>query len=218
MRGWTGPTGERFYPGDINWTGPATVGGDLHDQFAYRSTRTTVAIAAGFHDPNSVATSITQQLHEPSVITSANSTSAPYVDLTNYFWGDDDPARLPRKGDPLLVATPTFQPVPCNFNSGALPGGGLDTVAGALNAFWSQVAVLEPGRWELGSILRGLAFGDDDSSAGNEIYSGPDANTNQGDNQNQTLGDLGLIPRSLTATVNWQETGLLRILGQGGCG
>jgi len=122
---------------------------------------------------------------------------------------------LPRKGDPLLVATPTFQPVPCNFNSGALPGGGLDTVTGALNAFWSQVAVLEPGRWELGSILRGLAFGDDDSSAGNEIYSGPDANTNQGDNQDKTLGDLGLIPRMLTATVDSAGDGLVSDFGAG---
>ena len=210
-----GPTGERFYPGSIDWTGPATVGADLHDQFAHRSTRTTVGIDTGFHDPNSVATSITQQLHEPSVISTRDSTGAPFVDLTNYYWGDEDPSRLPRKGDPLLVATPTFQPVPCNFNSGALPGGGLDTVAGALNAFWSQIAVLEPGRWELGSILRGLAFGDDDSSVGNEIYSGPDANTNQGDNQNQTLGNLGLIPRSLTATVDSNGDGLVTDFGTG---
>ena len=85
------------------------------------------------------------------MVTTVDSAGAPFVDLANYYWGDEDPARLPRKGDPFcwwrhLVFSCAVQP--CNFNSGALPGGGLDTIAGALNVFWSQVARAADLRWD----------------------------------------------------------------------
>ncbi len=204
-------TGERFYYSNDGYTGltnaisdgasqadPNIDANSAINEMDKRIVEINLEAKGGFLTPDNLATLLTDQLHEPTRITQNNNVGE-FVDMTdfqfNHFLPND--TTLLTKGKPVLVETPTYKPIPSNFDYSAVKLGGKGTVYGSRRGFYGGLAYKDADRlFALKNLFYNFIYEFDDTEPQNEIISGTVGSGHQdtqiGDFGTQGSGNLGV--------------------------
>ena len=183
----------------------STLGDGNFTPYVGASTTTKFSVPTGFSTPTDVANTLTGQFHSPQIID--NNTNGSFVSTINYDYQnslDENPIGLA----PTMVETPSFKPITAGFDKdGQQPkitniidanGTLQSTYQDQYRIWYNSVYWKEPKRVQGLSFFRQLFYGLDNTDARNEINSGENQTPNCGDFANQTIGELGLLPRLLS--------------------
>ena len=202
-------TGERFYYSNDGYTGltnQLSDGADYHDpnidadsainEMDKRIVELNLEAKGGFLTPDNLATLLTDQLHQPTRITEKNNVGN-FVDIENFQFNHRVPNSIPNlnddtllltKGKPVLVETPTYKPIPSNFDYSAVKRGGKATVMGSRRGFYGGLAYKDADRlFALKNLFYNFTYEIDDTEPQNEIISG----TFGSEHQDTQIGDFG---------------------------
>ena len=241
-------TGERFYYSNDGYTGltnqlsdgasqanPDIDANSAINEMDKRIIEINMEAKGGFLTPDNLATLLTDQLHEPTRITQSNNVGE-FVDMTdfqfNHFLPND--VNLLTKGKPVLVETPTYKPIPSNFDYSAVKLGGKATVYGSRRGFYGGLAYKDADRlFALKNLFYNFLYEFDDTEPQNDIKTGTVGSAHQdtqiGDFGTQGSGNLGIrtcllntfrgtsqvsnIPSNspIVSNMVWNEANLQRI-------
>ena len=202
-------TGERFYYSNDGYTGltnelsdganesdPDIDAKSAINEMNKRIVEINFEAKGGFLTPDNLATLLTDQLHEPTRITETNNVGT-FVDMTDFQFNHrvanslvdvNDDTILLTKGKPVLVETPTYKPIPTNFDYSALKLGGKATVMGARRGFYAGLAYKDADRlFALKNLFYNFIYEIDDTQPQNDIISG----TVESAHQDTQIGDFG---------------------------
>lgn len=202
-------TGERFYYSNDGYTGltfPLSDGANSSNpdidsltsinEMDKRIVELNLEAKGGFLTPDNLATLLTDQLHEPTRITENNNIGT-FVDMSNFQFNHLVPNSIPQlsndtelltKGKPVLVETPTYKPIPSNFDYSAVKGGGKATVMGSRRGFYGGLAYKHADRvFALKNLFYNFIYEIDDGEPQNDIKTG----TVGSEHQDTQIGDFG---------------------------
>jgi len=202
-------TGERFYYSNDGYTGltfPLSDGANSSNpdidslssinEMDKRIVELNLEAKGGFLTPDNLATLLTDQMHQPTRITEGNNIGT-FVDMANFQFNHYVPNPIPQladdttlltKGKPVLVETPTYKPIPSNFDYSAVKGGGKATVMGSRRGFYGGLAYKDADRvFALKNLFYNFIYEIDDGEPQNEIKTG----TVGSEHQDTQIGDFG---------------------------
>ena len=201
-------TGERFYytiDGYTGLTNQLSDGADEDDplidavsainEMDKRIVQLNLEAKGGFLTPDNLGTLLTDQLHEPTRINKQNNVGT-FVDIKDFqfnhrvpksteYWRD---TTLSTTTEPILVQTPTYMPIPSNFDYSAVKRGGKATVMGSRRGFYGGLAYKNADRvFSLKNLFYNFLYEIDDTQPKNDIISG----TFGSGHQDKQIGDFG---------------------------
>ena len=195
-------TGERFYYSNDGYTGltnqlsdgasqadPNIDADSAINEMEKRIVEINLEAKGGFLTPDNLATLLTDQLHEPTRITEKNNVGT-FVDMTDFQFNHNLPndTTLLTKGKPVLVETPTYKPIPSNFDYSAVKLGGRATVMGSRRGFYGGLAYKDADRvFALKNLFYNFIYEFDDTEPQNDIKTG----TVGSGHQDTQIGDFG---------------------------
>lgn len=162
-----------------------------------RKKKINLNIDEGFMTPDNLGAILTDQLHEPSPINGVNDENADYLDYkTLQFLHRTPNGNFSSVSKPIIVATPTYQPQPCNMIQQGIPNTRA-TLIGARRGFYQHIAYKYADRFiGLKNAFWNFNFVDSDFSRDVDITTGAiDSQTldsTRGDFGNLRTGDLGV--------------------------
>tara|TARA_R110000772_G_scaffold111119_4_gene214884 strand:+ start:3077 stop:6655 length:3579 start_codon:yes stop_codon:yes gene_type:complete len=204
-----GPTGQRFYFSNQDYTGPNFINytglnADLSINFTTnfngsykkRSVEITHEVPVGLNTPDNLATIMTDQLHRPTRLHKSSTTD--FIDYSTFSMKTIDNKDNPIILAPPVITTPIYQPMPTS-NGKALGrfADDYNSFAGIRKYFYSNIGWADPARIEGLEWSNQLYYGLTNDDVKNEINTGAGqviaGDFNFGNNiNNQTIGRLGL--------------------------
>lgn len=160
-----------------------------------RKKKINLNIDEGFLTPDNVGAILTDQLHEPTLINKTSNDRADFLDYsTLQYFHRDAVGGFKANANPVVIATPTYQPQTCNMYMEGIPNTRA-TLIGARRGFYHHLAYKNADRFcGLKNAFWNFAYFNNDFSRDNDIVTGTmDSSTvpNIGDFGNLTTGDLG---------------------------
>lgn len=236
--------GQRYYYSNHDYTGlldrrdyfltdPIVDADTLVSNMTKRKEKITLQAQQGFLTPDNLANVLTDQLHEPTRINKLNNIGS-YVDLSSLIFQHTLPNKgLVTNGNPVLVETPTYKPIPSNFDYSAIKdNGGRATLSGARRGFYNGLAYKDCDRFfGLKNAFYNFSYNDTNEEPANDIVSGTIGSFTGtlGDFGEQESGDLGLrvclmnkwevsgnfhkvpVNSPVVTNMKWNKKNLLRI-------
>lgn len=207
-----GSDGHRYYFPETSYTGWGLVSdgvctsyGTLNPEWSPRTTEVSFTFDTGFISPDSIASQITAHLTNPSQPSNTFATARNY-NLKLKTTGSN----TTKLTTPLLLETPTYQLMTCNFSADTQSFGELadfptNILAPKASQLYNNIGYKDYGRWRGLSFVKTLPFAQTDSHQ-HTFFSGKNPVPALGDFGNQTLGDFGLNIVSMTTFPTTQTT------------
>ena len=236
--------GERYYYSNHDYTGlvdrrdyfltdPIVDADTLVSNMTKRKEKITLQSQQGFLTPDNLANILTDQMHEPTRINRLNNIGS-YVDLSTLIFQHTLPNKgLVTQGNPVLVETPTYKPIPSNFDYSSIKdNGGRATLSGARRGFYNGLAYKDADRFfGLKNAFYNFSYKDTTTEATNDIVAGTVGSfvDDLGDFNEQETGDLGVrvclmnkfasngdfhkvpVNSPVVTNMKWNKKNLLRI-------
>jgi hypothetical protein len=204
-----GPDGRRYYFGDNNFTGSCLnvyngipndattriTTAKLNPQFNIRSVKINHEVPLGLNTPDNIGTILTDQMHRPDRYNLTSKTK--YFDYSKYNVYSVNALDEDIIIKPPIIATPTYTPMPTNGRAATFPYENFNCLDGARLQYYSNVCYDDPARIGGLSVFRQFSYGLTNNVVTNQINSGVNQLPEMGDFENQTIGNLGLIPAML---------------------
>ena len=205
-----GPTGQRFYFPQMNYTGPCFINypgllpdastnitTDFNPKYTKRSAEVVHEIPVGLNTPDNISTILTDQLHRPTRLYSSAKTD--FIDYSTVTMLSINNKNEGTRTKMPLITTPIYQPMP-TMNGRLLGRTATDnynSFAGIRKYYYNNIGFANPERLEGLSWSRQLKYGLNNNDGRNQINTGANqaiaGDFNFGANaNNQQIGDLGL--------------------------
>lgn len=187
--------GSRFFFANPDYTGlldkneaisngvPITASNDidkLNNGVSKRTLSVDLEVDSGFLTPDNVGQILTDQFHKPNKISSGNN-SAPFLDYNNTrYFIENTTTGQSEDGKGVIVDTPTFTPMMCNFEGSGVPNVSVDnvkqvkdTLSNCRKQFYNNIAWKDADRYfALKNCFYNFGFSITDENPATDIRTG----------------------------------------------